>query len=113
MACSDIPGWYLRRRLAVVDLGSATWRKARSEVVPKGYAADECMARLIKAGRVRRVGRGLFVVIDPMRETAPIAIASALFAEETHYVTTDGALAFHGAIDQPIRRITVVQSRRR
>jgi predicted transcriptional regulator of viral defense system len=113
MACSDIPGWYLRRRLAVVDLGTATWRKARSEVVPKGYAADECMARLIKAGHVRRVGRGLFVVIDPMRETAPIAIASALFAEETHYVTTDGALAFHGAVDQPIRRITVVQSRRR
>lgn len=71
------------------------------------------MARLAKAGRVRRIRRGLFVVIDPIRETPAIAIASALFADEPHYVTTDAALAFHGLIDQPIRRITVVLSRTR
>ena len=108
MACSELPVWYLSRRIAVVDLGSATWRKARAEVVPPGYAADECLRRLAKAGRVRRIGRGLYVLIDPVRETPPIAIASALFADEPHYVTTDAALAFHGVIDQPIRQIAVV-----
>jgi len=68
------------------------------------------MRRLARAGRVRRVGRGLYVVVDPVRETPAIAIASALFADVQHYVTTDAALAFHGLIDQPIRTITVVLS---
>src|SRR5260370_7674756 len=113
MACSELPNWYLQRRNGVVDLGSATWRKARVEVVPRGYAPDECLRRLAKAGRVRRIGRGLYVVIDPVRETPAIAIASALFTDETHYVTTDAALAFHGAIDQPIRQLVVVLSRSR
>ncbi len=108
MTCSGLPDWYLQRRIAVVDLGSATWRKARFEVVPPGYAPDECLRRLTKAGRVRRIGRGRYAVVDPVRETPPIAIASALFADEPHYVTTDAALAFHGAIDQPIRQIAVV-----
>jgi predicted transcriptional regulator of viral defense system len=113
MSCSDLPAWYLQRRIAVVDLRSAAWRKARAEVVPPGYAPDECLRRLAKAGRVRRIGRGLYVVVDPVRETAAIAIASALFADEPHYVTTDAALAFHGAIDQPVRQITVVIASRR
>ena len=68
------------------------------------------MRRLARAERVRRVGRGLYVVVDPVRETPAIAIASALFAEVPYYVTTDAALAFHGLIDQPIRTITVVLS---
>ena|SRR5487761_14097 len=113
MTCSELPNWYLQRRIAVVDLGSATWRKARAEVVPAGYAPDECLRRLAKAGRVRRIGRGLYLVLDPVRETPAIAIASALFAGEPHYVTTDSALAFHGAIDQPIRQIVLVLSRTR
>jgi predicted transcriptional regulator of viral defense system len=113
MGCSELPNWYLRRRNAVVDFGSATWRKARAEVVPPGYAPDECLRRLAKAGKVRRIGRGLYVVIDPVRETPAIALASALFADEIHYVTTDAALAFHDAIDQPIRQIVVVLSRSR
>jgi len=45
-----------------------------------------------------------------VRETPAIAIASALFAEVPHYVTTDAAFAFHGLLDQPIRTITVVLS---
>lgn len=113
MSCSDLPAWYLQRRIAVVDLRSAAWRKARAEVVPPGYAPDECLRRLAKADRVRRIGRGLYVVVDPVRETAAIAIASALFTDEPHYVTTDAALAFHGAIDQPVRQITVVVASRR
>ena len=110
MSCSDLPDWCLRHRMAVVDLRSASWRRARAEVVPPGYAPDECMRRLARAERVRRVGRGLYVVVDPVRETPAIAIASALFAEVPYYVTTDAALAFHGLIDQPIRTITVVLS---
>jgi len=113
MACSSLPDWYLRRRIAVIDLGSATWRQARSDVVPPGYTPNECMRRLVRAKRVRRVGRGLFVIVDPARETPAIATASALFAELPHYVTTDAALAHHGLIDQPISRITVVLARRR
>jgi predicted transcriptional regulator of viral defense system len=96
--------------MAVVDLRSASWRRARAEVVPPGYAPDECPRRLARAGRLRRVGRGLYVVVDPVRETPAIAIASALFAEVPYYVTTDAALAFHGLIDQPIRTIAVVLS---
>src|SRR2546423_4994938 len=111
MACSDLPNWYLRRRLAVIDVRSAIWRKARAEVVPRGYAPAECLARLVKARRLRRVSKGFFVVLDPVRETPAIAIASALFADEPHYITTDAALAFHGLIDQPIKRIVVVLAR--
>ena len=70
--------------------------------------ADDCTRRLVKSGRLRRVGRGLFVVLDPVRETPAVAIASALFAEVPHYVTTDAALAIHGLLDQPIPTITVV-----
>lgn len=108
MKCSDLPDWYLRQRLAVVDLRSHAWRRAQAEVVPPGYAPDECARRLVKAGRLRRVGRGLYVVVDPVRETPSIAIASALFADRSHYLTTDAALGFHGLIDQPISTITVV-----
>lgn len=113
MSCSDVPDWYLRHRLAVVDLRSSTWRRARAELVPPGYSPNECMRRLVIAGRLRRFSRGLFVVVDPVRETPPIAIAGAIFAELPHYVTTDAALAFHGLIDQPISKITVVLSRPR
>ena len=113
MSCSELPNWYLQRRIAVVDLTSEIWRTARAEVVPPGYAPDECLRRLAKAGRVRRIGRGLYVPIDPVRETPSIAIASGLFASELHYVTTDAALAFHGAIDQPVRQIVVVLSHTR
>ncbi len=113
MSCSDLPDWYLRHRMAVVDLRSAAWRRAQAEVVPPGYAPDQCMRRLARAGRLRRVGRGLYVVIDPVRETPAAAIASALFSEVPHYLTTDAALAFHGLLDQPIRTITVVLSRSR
>lgn len=111
MSCSDLPDWYLRHRIAVVDLRSGNWRRAQAEVVPPGYAPDECVRRLAKAGRLRRVGRGLYLVLDPARETPAIAIASGLFADIPHYVTTDAALAFHGLIDQPLSTITVVLSR--
>ena len=52
-------------------------------------------------------------MVDPVRETSAIAVASGLFADEPHYVTTDAALAFHGAIDQPVLQITIVVARRR
>ncbi len=113
MSCAELPDWYLRHRMAVVDLRSAVWRRARAEVVPPGYTPDECMRRLVRAGRLRRVGRGLYVVVDPVRETPPIAIASGLFADQPHYVTTDAALAFHGFIDQPMPTITIVLSHAR
>ncbi len=70
------------------------------------------MRRLVAAGRLRRVRRGAFVVVDRVRETPPIAIASGLYAEDRHYVTTDAALAFHGLIDQPITTIRIVLARR-
>lgn len=113
MACSDLPDWYLRQRLAVIDFRSTAWRRAKAEVVTPGYAPAVCLARLEKAGRVRRIGRGLFIVVDVVREIPAIAIASGLFADDPHYVTTDAALVFYGLIDQPVRRIVVVQSRRR
>lgn len=111
MSCSDLPTWYRRHRIAVLDVRSAAFRHAREEVLPSGYHADVCLRRLAKAGKIRRIRGGLYVVRDPVRETPPIAIASGVFAEVPHYVTTDAALAFHGLIDQPTQSITVVQSR--
>jgi predicted transcriptional regulator of viral defense system len=108
MSCSDIPGWYLQRHLPVIDLRSATWQSARSEVLPSGYAPAVCLRRLLSAGRVRRIGKGLYLVVDPAREAPAIAVASALFEETEHYVTTDAALSMHGLIDQPLVTITVV-----
>lgn len=108
MSCSDLPTWYLRHRIAVLDVRSAAFRRAREEVVAGRDNADVCLRRLAKAGRIRRVRGGLYVVRDPVRETPPIAVASGVFAEVPHYVATDAALAHHGLIDQPIQTITVV-----
>ena len=60
------------------------------------------------ARRVRRLTRGIYQVVDPVRDTPAIAVADALFADVEHYVTTDAALAFHRAIDQPVPEIVVV-----
>lgn len=113
MSCSDVPTWYLQRRLPVVDLRSGAWRRARREVIPRGYEPDQCVRRLAKSGRLRRVARGIYLVVDPIREIPPIAVASALFSESRHYITTDAALAFEGVVDQPVRVITVVLARPR
>lgn len=113
MSCSDLPTWYLRHRIAVLDVRSAPFRRAREEVLPRGYDADVCLRRLAKADKIRRIRGGLYVVRDLVRETPPIAIASGVFAEVLHYVTTDAALAQHGLIDQPIQTITVVLARAR
>ncbi len=110
MSCTDLPDWYLRNRIAVLDVRSATYQRARDQVMPTGYDANVCLRRLVKAGRIRRIRAGLYVVRDPARETPPIAVASGVFAEVPHYVTTDAALAYHGLIDQPIATITVVLS---
>lgn len=111
MSCSDLPTWYLRHRLAVLDVGSTAFQRAWKDVVPPGYQADVCLRRLVGSGLVRRIGRGLYLVIDPVRETPAIAIASGVFSEVHHYVTTDAALAHHGLIDQPIAEIIVVLPR--
>lgn len=113
MSCSDLPTWYLRHRIAVLDVRSAAFRRARDEGLPGNYHADVCLRRLARAGKIRRIRGGLYVVRDPVRETPPIAVASGVFAEVPHYVTTDAALAHHGLIDQPISTITVVLSRAR
>lgn len=111
MSCTDLPDWYLRNRIAVVDVRSATFQRARDQVMPTGYDPNVCLRRLLKAGRIRRIRAGLYVVRDPARETPPIAVVSGVFAEVPHYVTTDAALAYHGLIDQPVTTITVVLSR--
>lgn len=112
MSCAEIPDWYLRRRIAVLDLRSAAWERARPELLPPGYPPDVCMRRLAAAGRLRRLKKGAYVVVDPVRETPPIAVASGLFADTPHHVTTDAALAFYGLLDQPVPTITVVVGKR-
>lgn len=111
MSCSDLADWYLRHRIAVLNVRTAVFQRALGELVPPGYDADVCLRRLVAAGRIRRIRGGLYVVIDPVRETPPIAIASGVFSEVPHYVTTDAALAYHGLIDQPISVVTVVLPR--
>ena len=108
MSCSDIPDWFLRRRLPVIGLRSHVWLEVRGELLPGGYAPSVCLRRLEAAGRVRRLAQGTYVVVDPVRETPPIAVASGIFAEVEHYVTTDAALVTHGLIDQPLPEITIV-----
>ena len=108
MSCTDIADWLLRRRIAVLDVRSQAWTTARAELLPPGYTTATCLHRLAAAGRIRRLKRGLYVVVDAVRETPQVAIASGIFAEVDHYVTTDAALAVHGLIDQPVPTITVV-----
>ncbi len=111
MSCSDLPDWYLRNRVAVLDVQSATFERARDQVMPVGSNAIVCLRRLVDAGRIRRIRGGLYLVLDPARDTPAIAVACGAFAEVPHYVTTDAALAYHGLIDQPITTITVVLPR--
>ncbi len=113
MSCPEVPEWFLRRRLAVIDVSSSTWAEARSELLSRGSTSAVCLHRLAERGVIRRLQRGLYVVVDPIRETAPIAIASAAFRTRQHYVTTDAALSVDGLIDQPIPTITVVMLHKR
>jgi len=108
MSCTDIADWFLRHRIAVLDVRSQAWTTARADLLPPGYTTATCLQRLAAAGRIRRLKRGLYVVVDAVRETPSIAIASGIFAEIDHYVTTDAALTVHGLIDQPVPTITVV-----
>lgn len=108
MSCADIADWFLIRRTAVLDVRSRAWATARAELVPSGYTTATCLHRLVAAGRIRRLRRGLYVVVDAVRETPPLAIASGIFAELDHYLTTDAAFVVHGLIDQPLPTITVV-----
>ncbi len=108
MSCADIAGWYLRQRLPVIDLRSAAWQAAKAELLPSGYAPSVCLRRLEGGGKVRRISKGLYLVVDPVREPPLTAVASALFQGTDHYVTTDAALAMHGLLDQPLVMITVV-----
>lgn len=73
MGCSDLADWYLTRRLPVIDIGSRDWRRARDAVLPPGYEPSVCLQRLARAGRVRRLTRGVYQVIDLVRETPSIA----------------------------------------
>jgi hypothetical protein len=59
MSCSDLPIWYLRHRIAVLDVRSAPFRRAREEFLPSAYGADVCLRRLVKAGKIRRFRGGL------------------------------------------------------
>ena len=115
MSCTDIPDWFLRRRLAVIDVATKSWAEARSETMnqSRGSTPAVCLHRLARRGAIRRLRRGLYLVIDPIRETAPIAVASAAFASDQHYVTTDAALSVDALIDQPIPTITVVLTAKR
>jgi predicted transcriptional regulator of viral defense system len=108
MSCADIPDWFLRRRLPVINLRSQVWQEARRELLPSGYAPAVCLSRLQAAGRVRRLAQGLYLVLDPVREAPPVAVASGIFGHAGHYVTTDAAFVTHGLIDQPLPMITVV-----
>ena len=111
MRSADIPDCYLPQLVAVLDLRSRPLR-ARPGLLPAGYEPEVCMRRLAAAGRLRRLKKGAYLVVDPVRETPTIAIASGLYAETPHYVTTDAALAFHGLLDQPVPAISVVLGKR-
>lgn len=108
MSCADVPDWYLRHRIPVINTRSATWLEARSQLLPPGYENTTCLRRLAEAGRVRQLARGLWQVIDPSRETPSLVVADAIFRDAVHYITTDAALEAEGLIDQPVPVITVV-----
>jgi len=90
------------------------WVLAQAAVgLRSGVTQEKCLARMVETGLLRHVRRGLYVVVDPARETPPAAVASGAFAHMDHYVTTDAALAIHRLIDQPIPVITVIVPRTR
>jgi predicted transcriptional regulator of viral defense system len=115
VSCGDIPAWYLRHRIAVLDVSSETWRVARRELLLNDYVRDTCTRRLVAAGRLRRITRGRFLVVDPDGEASPIAVASGLFRERSHYVTTDAALSVHGFASgwPPVITIVMPKTHRR
>jgi predicted transcriptional regulator of viral defense system len=108
MSCADIPEWYLRHRIPVINTRSGTWRDVSDQLLPPGYETTTCLRRLADAKRVRQLARGLWQVLDPAREPPAIALAEAVFRDVEHYITTDAALAAEGLIDQPVPVITIV-----
>lgn len=92
----------------MLDVSSDTWRSARHEVLPRGHDRDTCTRRLVQAGLLRPIVRGRFLVVDPNCEVSPIAVASALFRNRPHYVSTDAAFTLHGFDTGVPESITVV-----
>jgi len=71
-------------------------------------AGAEHVERAAAAGRARRVGRGLYVIVDEGRPVDLLAAASQIFDRHPHYVTTDAAFRHHALTEQPIRTWRVV-----
>ena len=111
MGCASLHRWHLRNRVPVVNLSAETWMRAVTETGLSVTAATSCLRRLSDSGALRHVKRGLYVVVDPVREAPAAAIASAAAEPVAHYITTDAALTAHRLIDQPLSRITVVLER--
>ena len=100
---------FLRRRIAVIDLSGPSWHEARRGCgISPGVTQAICLRRLVDAGRLRHLGRGLYVVVDPARETPPLAIADGAFSGTEHLITIDAALARGRAAAQ---RLAVVSGR--
>ncbi len=113
MGCGDLPAYFLRRRIPVINLKSDDWPRAIAQTGISEPQTAVCLQRLSARGRVSRIRRNLYLVVDPVREAPVESVASACFSHLDHYVTTDRALVFHRLIDQPTPAITVVTAESR
>lgn len=100
--------WYRNNRILVADLASETWVKFRNYQGLTDVAASEHIERAAAAGRATRLARGIYLLEEEARPADPLVIASQLYDDIDHYVTSDGALAFHGELDQPLMTIRTV-----
>ncbi len=103
MKQTDLHRTLLRARVAVLDTKSEYWRSLVSQDdASPGVDAWMVIRRMAHAGLLQPVKRGVYAVVDPVRATPAIAVASGVYGSREHYITTDAALAFHRLMDQPV-----------
>ena len=70
------------------------------------------LSRWVKAGKLRQIRRGLYVLAPPWAKAAanPLAIAARLVIPS--YVSLQSALAYHGLIPESVPTVTSVTTRR-
>ncbi len=104
--------------LAAQERGGITTAEVRQRLEMSEQSASNLMTRLVQAGFLDRVARGVFAPrplgqLGTRAASQDIALAvAAVFAEEPHRIAFRSALDHHGLLAHPARTIQIALPRR-
>jgi len=81
-------------------------------VLGGGYSGNSKLSRMVKAGELIRIKRGLFVISSKFDTRAPNLFHLANLVFGPSYVSLESALSFYGLIPEAVRQVTSVNIKR-